>query len=147
MLDYKRVAAISSRIVECDNAMEKLKEMGDKLAKSKGNLDVEIIIEEELVKPKFEKKEDEPIVIIATGSDIFNKRNLANEVFAQEKHEKYESKRDGLAQKGMPNELALVMLDSMQNYYKRQKQYLEYLIIQELAKLNIEELSKAQQLE
>lgn len=149
MLNYLRISQLSTSIVECENAMNKLKSLAKKLAKSKSDLDVEIIITEgdkPAVKAQQMKEGDKPVVMICTTNEMFQQADLYSQFRRQPKQEQYEPK-DGLSQKGMPNDLALVMLDSMSNYYKRQKQSLEYLMIDELAKMDIEQLKESQQLE
>lgn len=149
MLNYERISGISSRIVECDNAMEKLKDIAKKLADTKSDLDVEITITEGTPPPPTQTKPDhrqnvgQPVVVIMGGNELFGGADMQNIVARPTVH----YNREGLSQKGMPNELALVMLEQMSNYYKRQKIALEFLIIEELSKMDVQQLAASQQLE
>ena len=151
MLDYEAISDLSAGIVQCDNALEKLKSLAKKLAKSGADLDVEITITEgqaPVKKPEVSHRQNagQPIAIIVAGQDIFSHQDLANQIHTQNREADSHYKKDGLSQKGMPNALALVMLESMQKYYKRQRQALEFAMIEALAKLDINQLKDSQEL-
>ena len=140
MLNYEEIAKISNTMVQCETAIIRLKEIAEKLAETQKDLDVEIILTESgNPKPK-QFNQERPVQIICTSADLFEHAQTV----LQKNQETQHYKKSGLKQNQMPNELALIMLDSMMAYYKRQKKVLEFKMINELAKLNVEQLQLSQ---
>lgn len=115
-MNYNLINSITQKMITAKNAMDQLQKMADRLANHNDmNIKIELKEMESLINnPTGQNNVDGYFVAIASANDLFSQM----EQMQQYKKPKQTEKLLCLIEEKMPNELALMMLAVMRDYYQ-----------------------------